>query len=140
MSVADVKPNADVGDCHQGSRPMARWEPDAFGRLQRAAVELYGERGYDRTTVAEIAARAGLSERTYFRHFADKREVLFHGSEGLQESLLAAVRQAPADEPPLEAVTRGLRRIGSFLDKRRAPRGGATRSSAPIQSCRNANS
>ncbi|HET9123597.1 MAG TPA: helix-turn-helix domain-containing protein [Solirubrobacteraceae bacterium] len=99
---------------------MARWEPDAIGRLQQAALELYGERGYDQTTVAEIAARAGLSERTYFRHFADKREVLFHGSEVLQEALAAAVEQAPADDPPLEAVAHGLRRIGGFFDERRA--------------------
>jgi AcrR family transcriptional regulator len=56
---------------------MGRWEPDARGRLLKAALELYGERGFEQTTVAEIAERAGLTERTFFRHFADKREVLF---------------------------------------------------------------
>src|SRR5579875_1997096 len=99
---------------------MARWEPDAVGRLQQAAVELYAEHGYEETTVAEIAARAGLSERTYFRHFADKREVLFHGSEMLQERLASAVEQAPAGEPPLDAIAHGLARIGPFFDERRA--------------------
>ena len=52
---------------------MSRWQPDARGRLEQAALELYTERGFDRTTVAEIADRAGLTERTFFRHFADKR-------------------------------------------------------------------
>ena len=58
---------------------MGRWEPDAQGRLQQAALALYTERGFDQTTVAEIAERAGLTERTFFRYFADKREVLFAG-------------------------------------------------------------
>ncbi len=59
---------------------MGRWEPDSRGRLQEAALALYSERGFDQTTAAEIAARAGVTERTFFRHFADKREVLFGGS------------------------------------------------------------
>ena len=53
-------------------RPMARWEPDARGRFVEAALALYGERGFEKTTVAEIAERAGLTEQTFFRHFADK--------------------------------------------------------------------
>lgn len=99
---------------------MSRWEPDSVGRLQQAALELYARHGYEQTTVAEIAARAGLTERTYFRHFADKREVLFHGSEQLQEAIVTAVAQAPAAEPPLDAVAHGLRRIGPIFDGRRA--------------------
>ena len=63
---------------------MGRWEPDARGRLVKAAMELYGERGFEQTTVAEIAERAGLTERTFFRHFADKREVLFAGAGALR--------------------------------------------------------
>ena len=59
---------------------MGRWEPNARGRLEQAAMELYLERGFEQTTVAEIAKRAGLTERTFFRHFADKREVLFAGA------------------------------------------------------------
>ena len=99
---------------------MARWEPDSVGRLQQAAIELYAEHGYEQTTVAEIAAHAGLTERTYFRHFPDKREVLFHGSEALREALVSAVGAAPADAPPLDAIAHGLRRIGPFFDERRA--------------------
>ena len=72
---------------------MGRWEPDARGRLEQAALELYGERGFEQTTVAEIAARAGLTERTFFRHFADKREVLFWGAGALQELLVSTRRR-----------------------------------------------
>ncbi len=69
----------EVHDRAQRRQRLAhgRWEPNARGRLERAALELYGERGFDQTTVAEIAWRAGLTERTFFRHFAAKREVLF---------------------------------------------------------------
>jgi hypothetical protein len=67
-------------------RDMTRWEPNARGRLEQAALALYGERGFENTTVAEIAARAGLTERTFFRHFADKREVLFAGGAHCRSS------------------------------------------------------
>ena len=71
-------------------RAMGRWEPDARGRLAKAAMELYAEQGFEQTTVAEIAARAGLTERTFFRHFADKREVLFYGMEMARDLLARA--------------------------------------------------
>lgn len=87
---------------------MGRWEPNARGRLERAALELYGERGYDQTTVTEIAARAGLTERTYFRHFADKREVLFAGSVTLQDLMVTALAEVPASARPIDAVTAAL--------------------------------
>jgi AcrR family transcriptional regulator len=87
---------------------MSRWEPDSRGRLQEAALALYSERGFDQTTAAEIAARAGVTERTFFRHFADKREVLFGGSEILQERIVSGVAGAPAGDTALEAVARGL--------------------------------
>jgi AcrR family transcriptional regulator len=99
---------------------MGRWEPNARGRLERAAMELYGERGFEQTTVAEIARRAGLTERTFFRHFADKREVLFGGSALLKERILAGVAEAPAAEGPLDAVSRGLDAAAAMLgDSRR---------------------
>ena len=72
---------------------MGRWEPNARGRLEQAALELYVERGFEQTTVAEIAERAGLTERTFFRHFADKREVLFAGAGALQELLVTRRRR-----------------------------------------------
>src|ERR1700691_4111279 len=87
---------------------MGRWQPDSRGRLQEAALALYSERGFDQTTAAQIAARAGLTERTFFRHFADKREVLFGGSALLQERIVDGVAGAPAADGPLDAVSRGL--------------------------------
>ncbi len=87
---------------------MGRWEPDSRGRLQEAALALYSERGFDQTTAAEIAARAGVTERTFFRHFADKREVLFGGSAILKDRILEGVIAAPSADSPFEAVARGL--------------------------------
>jgi AcrR family transcriptional regulator len=87
---------------------MGRWEPNSRGRLQEAGLTLYAAQGFDQTTAAEIAARAGVTERTFFRHFADKREVLFGGSALLQERILAGVAGAPAEDGPLDAVARGL--------------------------------
>jgi AcrR family transcriptional regulator len=83
---------------------MGRWEPDARGRLAKAAMALYAEQGFEQTTVAEIAGRAGLTERTFFRHFADKREVLFYGMEMLRDLLVRAVADAPASATAMEAV------------------------------------
>lgn len=87
---------------------MGRWAPDARGRLQQAALELYGERGFESTTVAEIADRAGLTERTFFRHFTDKREVLFWGAGALQEFLVSHVDGAPPSSPPIEVISAAL--------------------------------
>ena len=87
---------------------MGRWAPDARGRLQQAAMELFTERGYDRTTTADIAERAGLTERTYFRHFADKREVLFDSTDALQTLVLAGMAGADPAAAPLDAVAAGL--------------------------------
>lgn len=98
---------------------VARWEPDARGRLEEAAFALYAERGFEQTTVAEIAERAGLTERTFFRYFADKREVLFGSASGLQEQLVSAVAGAPAAAPPLEAVAAGLEAAAALLETRR---------------------
>ncbi len=100
---------------------MGRWQPDAAGRLQQAALELYAERGYEQTTVAEISERAGLTERTFFRHFADKREVLFRGSEQLQKLIVDAVDAAPASARPIEAIAVGLQAAGAVFDAERRP-------------------
>jgi AcrR family transcriptional regulator len=100
-------------------RSMARWEPDSRGRLEQAALALYGERGFENTTVAEIAARAGLTERTFFRYFADKREVLFWGAGTLQELLVSAVVSAPDSAAPIDAVAAALEAAGALLQERR---------------------
>ena len=98
---------------------MGRWEPNARGRLERAALELFAERGFEQTTVTEIAARAGLTQRTFFRHFADKREVLFWGQGTLRELLVAAIASAPASAAPLDAVAAALAAAGALLQERR---------------------
>ena len=100
-------------------RGMSRWEPDARGRLEQAALELYSERGFEQTTVAEIAARAGLTERTFFRHFTDKREVLFGGAPALQELMMGAVADAPDSVAPIVAVTAALEAAGAVFQERR---------------------
>jgi AcrR family transcriptional regulator len=98
---------------------MGRWEPDSRGRLQEAALALYSERGFDQTTAAQIAERAGLTERTFFRHFADKREVLFGGSAILKERILGGVVGAPAADGPLAAVASGLDAAAAVLGESR---------------------
>ncbi|MEU8588802.1 TetR family transcriptional regulator [Streptomyces sp. NPDC048664] len=100
---------------------MGRWEPNARGRLAEAALELYSERGFEQTTVAEIARRAGLTERTFFRHYADKREVLFSGVVPLRDLFTRAVADAPGAAAPVDAVALGLEALGeAFPSDRRA--------------------
>ncbi|MEV0297388.1 TetR family transcriptional regulator [Nocardia sp. NPDC050710] len=96
---------------------MSRWEPNARGRLEQAALDLYLEHGFEQTTVAEIARRAGLTERTFFRHFADKREVLF--SNSLQELLVSTIAGASDSAAPIAAVTTALEAAGALLQQRR---------------------
>jgi AcrR family transcriptional regulator len=87
---------------------MSRWEPNARERLVRAAVESFLERGYDEVTVAEITERAGLTKRTFFRHFTDKREVLFAGQDILSRIFAEAIAAAPASATPIEAISAAL--------------------------------
>jgi AcrR family transcriptional regulator len=98
---------------------MGRWQPEAPRRLAEAAMELYARQGFDSTTVAEIAARAGLTERTFFRYFADKREVLFDGSGRLTDFLAGDAAAAPADASPLDVVSAALQSLGSLLEEQR---------------------
>jgi AcrR family transcriptional regulator len=88
-------------------------------RLQRAAIDLFRERGYDRTTAADIAARAGVTERTFFRYFPDKREVLFGGEAVLSAALTAAIADAPPELGPLEALFRAFRSVVPLLEANR---------------------
>jgi AcrR family transcriptional regulator len=96
---------------------MGRWEPDARGRLAKAAMALYAEQGFDQTTVAQIAARAGLTERTFFRHFADKREVLFYGMEMLRDLLVRAVAEVPPSATAMEAAGAAFEAAGAVLQE-----------------------
>lgn len=98
---------------------MSRWEPNARGRLEEAALQLYSERGFDQTTVAEIADRAGLTERTFFRYFADKREVLFGGETALDDIVTQAVADAEGSVGPIDAVAQGLTAAGEMFHGRR---------------------
>ncbi len=119
MSVAAISIAAMSAAVIKYDRGMSRWEPNARGRLEQAALALYGERGFEQTTVAEIAARAGLTERTFFRHFADKREVLFAGAAALRELLVRAVADAPDSAAPIDAVGAALGAAGALLQQRR---------------------
>ena len=96
---------------------MGRWQPDARARLLTAALALYGERGYDETTVAEIAERAGLTKRTFFRYFADKREVLFWGAELLEQQMVAAIEAAPASASALGLIGAALDAAGDRFEE-----------------------
>jgi AcrR family transcriptional regulator len=98
---------------------MGRWPTDARARLERAALELFVEHGFEQTTAAEIARRAGLTERTFFRHFADKREVLFGGSQLLQDLLVSAVQDAPKSATPMAAISVALTAACELLQQRR---------------------
>lgn len=94
---------------------MGRWEPGARERLVMAAVDLFTEQGYDATTVAQIAERAGVTKSTFFRHFPDKRELLVAGQETLSRLLAEGIAEAPGDASPLEAVAAGLERAAGAM-------------------------
>ncbi|MFC0438851.1 TetR/AcrR family transcriptional regulator [Kutzneria buriramensis] len=94
---------------------MGRWEPGARERLVMAAVDLFTEQGYDATTVAQIAERAGVTKSTFFRHFPDKRELLVAGQETLSRLLSEGIAEAPAGASPLEAVAAGLERASTAM-------------------------
>jgi AcrR family transcriptional regulator len=102
---------------------MVRWKPGARERLQAAALERFGAQGFDGTTVAEIAATAGLTERTFFRHFADKREVLFAGQDEFERLFVAGIEEAPEDTAagPMAIVAAALEGATVFFpDDRRS--------------------
>jgi AcrR family transcriptional regulator len=100
---------------------MVRWEPGAAERLQKAALELFATRGFEQTTATEIAESVGLTERTFFRHFSDKREVLFYGQHLLVQAFLTGVDTAPPDASPIEIVASALQSAASFFPNERRP-------------------
>ena len=98
---------------------MSRWEPNARERLERASLELFAERGYDAATVAEIAERAGLTKRTFFRHFADKREVLFGGQEILCRLLVDGIIGADDSATALGMIAAALNAVAPMFAQER---------------------
>ena len=94
---------------------MARWKPGARERLVVAAVDLFTEQGYDDTTVAQIAERAGVTRSTFFRYFPDKRDVLMAGQQTLSRLLAEGIAEAPGHATPLEAVAAGLQRVSAAM-------------------------
>ena len=98
-------------------RVMGRWEPNARGRLAQAALALYAEQGFEQTTAAEIARAAGLTERSFFRHFPDKREVLFYGMDSVRDLVVQAIADAPSSAGPMEAVGEALAAVGAMVQE-----------------------
>ena len=98
---------------------MPRDGKEARRRLQQATLELFQQKGYDATTTAEIAERAGVTERTFFRHFADKREALFDGEEAFRDILAQTVVAAPQDMRPMEALFHAFRSVEPLLQRNR---------------------
>ena len=98
---------------------MPRSGADARRRLQQAALDLYRERGFDRTTAADIAERAGVNTRTFFRHFPDKREVLFDGEADLRAALVRHVDEAPDTLTPAEMLLDAFREAAHLLEDNR---------------------
>jgi AcrR family transcriptional regulator len=94
---------------------MARWEPGAYERLREAAITLFDEQGFEKTTVAQIAERAGMNRRTFFHHFADKREVVFAGQDTSEELIAAGIRDQPEAVDPLHAAVAGLVRAADTV-------------------------
>ncbi len=97
---------------------MTRWEPNARGRLAQAALDLFGERGFEQTTVDDIAKRAGLTKRTFFRYFSDKREVLFSGGEEFKQLFVDGLASAPESAAPMDAIVVTLETVGGWFDGR----------------------
>jgi len=92
---------------------VSRWQPNARGRLERAALDLFTEQGFAETTVPQITARAGLTTRTFFRHFADKREVLFAVEEELPALVARLAADAPASLGPMMVIAYGLETVAA---------------------------
>lgn len=88
---------------------MGRWQAGARKRLEQAALELFLEQGFAETTVPEITALAGLTTRTFFRHFADKREVLFADEEELPALVERLIAEAPVSLGPMAVIAHGLK-------------------------------
>ena len=98
---------------------MSRWPSGAQSRLERAALELFVEQGFAETTVPQITARAGLTTRTFFRHFADKREVLFAYQAELPTVVARVLADTPASLSPMDAIMQGLQTVAAEIESQR---------------------
>ena len=106
---------------------MPRWEHGSEERMKQAAMELFEEQGFEDTSAVQIAERARVTTRTFFRYFPDKEEVLFADADALNEALVQELLQIPDLSKPLEAVTGTLAgydwaRLGSRETLRRRSR------------------
>lgn len=111
MSVTDINVHELMSVCDISYRDgVSRWEPDASGRMVAAALDLYETQGYEATTVADIASRAGVTERTFFRHFSDKREVLFAGAGTVEARALDEIAVMP-EASPLDMAVAAYRKL-----------------------------
>jgi AcrR family transcriptional regulator len=99
---------------------VARWTPDAAGRLQAAAFDLFEQQGFAAVSVGSIATQAGLTERTFFRHFATKEDVLFSDGPAILSQIVDAAKTAPSDSPPLLVLSAIGHRLGSMFEHQRA--------------------
>ncbi len=121
MSVTDITIHPQAVTVITTLETMVRWEPGARERLQAAALELFATHGFEQTTAAEIAQSVGLTERTFFRHFSDKREVLFFGQDAFLQAFLDGVDSAPEVASPLEVIASTLRTATSLFPDERRP-------------------
>lgn len=121
MRLCPVTIARDKTVSHHYDGGVARWQPNPRERLERSALALFAEQGYEDTTVEQIAAGAGLARSTFFRHFRDKREILFGGQDGLAVRLADSIENAPPGRTPLEAVEAAFTDIAqvSFTPERR---------------------
>jgi AcrR family transcriptional regulator len=120
MSATDISVYRYDSGCHHYTPAMVRWEPGARQRLAAAALELFATRGFEQTTAAEIAQSVGLTERTFFRYFADKREVLFSGSKDLERTIIDHIAAAPRDLPALDILAAAYAAAGTGIENMRA--------------------
>jgi AcrR family transcriptional regulator len=122
MTLTDITLILDVSHCQQISlEAMARWEPGAAKRLQVAALDLFASQGFDRTTAAEIAHAAGLTERTFFRYFRDKRDVLFYGQDLFVAAFLTGLGSASQTASPMELISSGLTSVAANFPNEHRP-------------------
>jgi AcrR family transcriptional regulator len=120
MTVADMNHSVDDSDCHHYAGVMPRWESGSRERLAASALRLFASKGFEGTTVAEIAAEAGLTERTFFRHYADKPEVLFAGQDEFESVFLDGLETSTSNQP-MDLVICALDHAVAFFPDEKRP-------------------